>query len=114
MWFFQPHPFLLREILISIPHTYTYTWFRNLKEEEGMNFKFYWTSYKYTMISSWQYGVLINGTLKVLLLRPIIFIINIDVGIKLVYQIHFKIKMKPEIDNGRRQNTGPLMLGQNF
>lgn len=46
-----------------------------------------------------------------LFLRPIIFIINIDVGIKLAYQIYVSIKMEPQIDNAGRQDTGPLVLG---
>ena len=58
--------------------------------------------------------MLVNGTFKVFLLRPIILTINIDIGIKLAYQIYINIKMGPQIDYGRRQDIGPLVLGTEF
>ena len=65
-----------------------------------------------TMMFNW--GVLAYDTFKVLLLRPIILIINIDVGVKLAYHNYINIKMGPKIDYGRRQDIGPLVLGAEF
>ena len=58
-----------------------------------------------TMMFSW--GMLVYDTFKVLLLRPIILINNIDIGVKLAYHNYISIKMGPKIDYGRRQDIGP-------
>lgn len=65
-----------------------------------------------TVMFSW--GMLVYDTFKVLLLRPIILINNIDIGVKLAYHNYISIKMGPKIDYGRRQDIGPLVLRAEF
>lgn len=57
--------------------------------------------------------MLINGTFKVSLLR-LVFIVNIEIGVKLARGIYIITKMDPKLHGGQRQELGPLVLRAEF